>query len=567
MPLSTGEKLGPYEILAPVGAGGMGEVYRAHDPRLDRQVAIKVLGSHLASVPSARERLQREARAAAALDHPFICKVFEIGEESGQFYIVMEFVPGQTLEARIAAGPLSTADALRFAGEVTEALEEAHSKKFVHRDLKPSNIMLTQQGRAKVMDFGLAKRFGGAPAPENDATVPTEPVELTVHGTVVGTPNYMSPEQVRGEALDQRSDVFSFGILLCEMLGSPHPFRKANSADTMVAILREPPNLTGGLPPGLMVLIRRLLAKTPADRYQTMGDLRADLTRLAATLLPGYDSQAITAVQLVGRLPVIGRDTERAELLRALDQALTGKGSLHLTTAILDEGRRRGCFSMTGHCYEDEGAASYVPFIEMLEYSARVAPQDTFRQTLGEAASEIARLMPELRTRYPDIPPAIQLPPEQQRRYLFNSYRGFVERSARLTPIVAVFEDLHWADEPTLQLLLFFPAGPKQPRPLARPPNSTVPGAAATIPEIPVRVCRVFSGVEPESKDVLEIRSAVSSTLFPMYSNLQPGCRREMHFIHQGRELGVATHKVENGIGNIDADVKRMVVHSFRHRS
>jgi eukaryotic-like serine/threonine-protein kinase len=180
----------------------------------------------------------------------------------------MEFVPGQTLDARLAAGPLSTADALRLASEVAEAIEEAHSKRFIHRDLKPSNIMLTPQGRVKVMDFGLAKRIGDTPVPMDDRTMSTE---LTMHGVVLGTPSYMAPEQVRDEPLDQRSDLFSFGILLCEMLGSPHPFRKASSAETMAAILREPPNLAGDLLPGLMVLIRRLLAKAPADRYQGMG--------------------------------------------------------------------------------------------------------------------------------------------------------------------------------------------------------------------------------------------------------------------------------------------------------
>ena len=249
----------------------MGEVYEARDPRLDRHVAIKVLGPRLVSDPAAHARFRREAMAAAALDHPFICKIFEIGEESGQLYIAMEFVPGQTLHARLAAGPLSTADALRFAGEVAEAIEEAHSKKFVHRDLKPSNIMLTPQGRVKVMDFGLAKRLGDTSVPVDDETMTAQQAELTLDGTVLGTPNYMAPEQVRGEPLDQRSDLFSFGIVLCEMLDSPHPFRKASTADTMAAILREPPDLTGNLAPGLMVLIRRLLAKAPADRYQRMG--------------------------------------------------------------------------------------------------------------------------------------------------------------------------------------------------------------------------------------------------------------------------------------------------------
>ncbi|MBL8213675.1 MAG: protein kinase [Bryobacterales bacterium] len=454
----VGSSIGVYRIGAKLGAGGMGEVYLAHDPRLERRVAVKLLPVHLASDPTARERFRREAIAAAALDHPFICKIFEIGEEAGQLHIVMEYIAGETLESRLSGGPLPTVEALRVAAEIAEALEEAHHHRFVHRDLKPANIMLTTQGRVKVMDFGLAKRFASTLLPgERDATVQSEG-QLTHHGMIVGTPNHMSPEQIRGESLDQRSDLFSFGILLCQLLGCPHPFRKPAVAETMAAILREPPVLTGDLPAGLMLIVRRLLAKAPADRYQTMAEVRADLAKVL--------SAPVVEPHVARRLPVIGREAERAELLRALDRALAGKGALlllggepgigktHLTSAVLDEARRRGCFAVTGHCYEGEGAASYMPFIEMLEYSARVAPPDGFRTTLGGDAPEIARLMPELRSRYPDIPAPLDLPPERQRRFLFNAYRNFVERSARLTPIVAVFEDLHWADEPTLQLLL-----------------------------------------------------------------------------------------------------------------
>jgi eukaryotic-like serine/threonine-protein kinase len=453
-----GSQVGHYEILSLLGAGGMGEVYLAHDPRLDRRVAIKLLPAHLAADAEARERLRREALAAAALDHPFICKIFEVAEDNGRLYIVMEYVLGETLSTRMGAGRLPLSQGLHIAGEIAEAVEEAHAKRFIHRDLKPTNIMLMPQGHAKVMDFGLAKR---ASIGEADVTL-TDGAELTTRGMVVGTPDYMSPEQVTGVPLDHRSDLFSFGLILSELLTGKHPFRRGSTLETMNAILHDPPDLaargSSGLSPGLAVLIRRLLAKSPEERYQSMSEARADLARLA-TVSTGEPAQ-----EAAPPVPLIGRDHERAELLRLLDAALAGRGSLalvggepgigktHLTRAILGEASRRGCFTVVGHCYELEGAPPYVPFIEMLEYGARVVPRESFRYALGEAAPEVAKLMPELRRMYSDIPPPIELPPEQQRRFLFNAYREFVERSARVTPCVAVFEDLHWADETTLLL-------------------------------------------------------------------------------------------------------------------
>src|ERR1022692_3539940 len=463
MPLSSGDKLGPYEILSAIGAGGMGEVYRAKDTKLGRQVAIKVLPGHLSANPSARERLRREASAAAALDHPFICKVFEIGEERGELFLVMEFISGDTLYEQLNAGSLPLPEALRIAAEVAEALEVAHNNRFVHRDLKPANVMLAQ-GHVKVMDFGLAKQFGETVQTVQDGvtivTMTSAGPALTGAGAAIGTPDYMSPEQVRGEALDQRSDLFSFGVLLCDLLGSPHPFRRPSTTETMAAILRDPPDLRGNLPQGLMLLIRRLLAKAPDDRYAEMSQVRADLSRLAAGLLTPDQEKAPEE-----RIPLIGREAERKELLQRLDEALARRGSMvmiggepgigktHLVPAILAEARRRGAYTNIGHCYEMEGSPPYVPFIEMLEHTARVAPKEGFRRSLGDAAPEIAKLMPELRRMYPDIPPAIELPPEQQRRFLFNAFREFLERAAKVTPIVHVFEDLHWADEPTLLLL------------------------------------------------------------------------------------------------------------------
>src|SRR5665213_1309827 len=372
----------------------------------------------------------------------------------------MEFIDGQTLHERLRSGPMILPEALRIANEVAEALEEAHAKRFVHRDLKPANVMLTQ-GHAKVMDFGLAKPFSD-PAHTGDggatATIAGQP--LSECGAIVGTPDYMSPEQVKGEPLDPRSDLFSFGILLCDLLGSPHPFRRTSTNDTLAAILRDPPNLSGDLPQGLMLLIRRLLAKSRDERYGSMADVRADLNRLTASALAPESLREAEA-----RIPLIGREAELKELLRKLDDALAGRGSMvmiggepgigktHLITAVLEEARHRGAYANVGHCYEMEGSPPYVPFVEMLEHTARVAPKEGFRHALGDAAPEVAKLMPELRRMFPDIPPAIQLPPEQQRRFLFNAYREFIERAAKVTPIVHVFEDLHWADEPTLLLL------------------------------------------------------------------------------------------------------------------
>jgi serine/threonine protein kinase/tetratricopeptide (TPR) repeat protein len=454
--LDAGEQIGPYRIEGLLGAGGMGEVYLAHDPRLDRRVAVKLLPERLIGDPVARERLRREALAAAALDHPFICKIFEVGEDNGALFCVMEYVRGETLFARMRAGRVPLSEVLRIAGEIAEAIEEAHANRFIHRDLKPGNVMLTVQGHVKVMDFGLAKRVARS---EFDPAL-ADAAPLSAQGTISGTPQYMSPEQLTGGTLDQRSDLFSFGVVLGELLTGRHPFRRNSPLETMTAILHDPPDLAvSDVSPGLIVLIRRLLAKSPEERYGSMGEVRADMVRLASA--PGVKAER-SATQ---HIPLIGREREKTELLRLVDAALAGHGSLvliggepgigktHLTRAILEEAARRGCFTIAGHCYEAEGAPPYVPFIEMLEYGSRTLPRDSFRYALGDAAPEVAKLMPELRRMFPDIPPPIELPPEQQRRFLFNAYREFVERASKLTPFVAVFEDLHWADESTLLLL------------------------------------------------------------------------------------------------------------------
>jgi len=346
--LPSGSRLGPYEILERIGQGGMGVVYRAHDPRLDRQVAIKLLSPEMAAEPQARERLRREAMAAAALDHPYVCKVFEIGEDGGALFLVMEYLAGVTLDRRLHEGRMSLSETLRVAGEIAEALQEAHSRRFLHRDLKPANIMLTEQGHVKVMDFGLAKQIANRPPSRNASasgeagtstsgrshTPGASGAQLTAPGTLIGTPDYMSPEQVRATKLDVRSDVFSFGVILAEMISGRHPFRKPSMVETLSAVLRDSPDFGGEIPQGvtvqgLIVMARRMLAKDAAERYASITEMRADLARLAASSQTA-DAPISAERRPADRIRPIGRDADLKQLTRQLGEALAGRGSLIL---------------------------------------------------------------------------------------------------------------------------------------------------------------------------------------------------------------------------------------------
>jgi hypothetical protein len=281
MALTSGTKLGPYDIQSLLGQGGMGEVYRARDARLDRIVAIKVLP---ASYSADAERLQRfvqEARSAAALNHPNILSIFDIGEANGAPYIVSELLEGQTLRERIRNGPLSSRKAIEYALQVTRGLAAAHERGIVHRDLKPENLFLTNDERVKILDFGLAKLT----RPENDADADAPTVQVnTEPGQIMGTVGYMSPEQVRGKPADHRSDIFAFGSIFYEMLSGQRAFRGETPADTMSAILKEEPaelsETTRNVPPGLERIVRHCLEKSPAQRFQSSGDLAFNLEAL-----------------------------------------------------------------------------------------------------------------------------------------------------------------------------------------------------------------------------------------------------------------------------------------------
>jgi serine/threonine-protein kinase len=256
----------------------MGVVYRALDPRLERQVAIKLLPEETAADPQSRARLRREAMAVAAIDHPYICKLFEIGEHGQALFLVMEYVAGETLEDKLRAGRLPLPEALRLAGEIAEALQEAHGRRFLHRDLKSANVMVTDHGHVKVMDFGLAKRLDALTA--GDQPTVDSAGQLTVQGGIVGTPAYMSPEQVKGGPLDPRSDLFSFGVMLAEMISGKHPFRQPSVGETLAAVLHAPPDLGGAAPPAVAAVVRRLLEKDREARYASAAEVRADLATL-----------------------------------------------------------------------------------------------------------------------------------------------------------------------------------------------------------------------------------------------------------------------------------------------
>jgi serine/threonine-protein kinase len=270
--LTPGSRLGPYEILAPLGAGGMGEVYRAHDKRLGRDVAIKVLPSHLTDSPDALARFEREARAVAALSHPNILSIFDFGSHDGVAYAVTELLEGGTLRDKLAAGPITQKQAVDYAMQIAKGLSGAHERGVVHRDLKPENLFVTKGGHLKILDFGLAKRHEPV-APGEETSAPTVSGH-TQPGTVMGTVGYMSPEQVGGLAVDHRSDIFSFGAILYEMLSGQRAFKRGTPAETMAAILKEEPaELSRNIPVALDHVVQHCLEKDRDNRFQSARDV------------------------------------------------------------------------------------------------------------------------------------------------------------------------------------------------------------------------------------------------------------------------------------------------------
>ena len=323
--VEPGSRLGPYEILSPLGAGGMGEVYRARDPRLGREVAIKVLPASFSADPDRLRRFEQEARAAGILNHPNITAVYDVGEVDGAPYVVSELLEGETLRSVLAGGKLPPRRALDFALQIARGLAAAHEKGIVHRDLKPENLFLTKDGRIKILDFGLAKLTHADPRSPEVTSAPTM-TAVTEPGVVLGTVGYMSPEQVRGEAADHRSDIFSLGTVLYEMLSGRRPFHGDSAIETMNAILKEdPPDVALNVPAGVDRILTHCLEKNRDDRFQSARDLAFDLEALSGISAP------------TPALPAAGA--------RRLSPMVLGAIALAIAAAAFFAGSRTGAFS------------------------------------------------------------------------------------------------------------------------------------------------------------------------------------------------------------------------------
>src|SRR5713101_3787331 len=340
MTFAAGTKLGPYEILSAIGAGGMGEVYKARDTRLDRVVAIKVLPTHLADRSELRERFEREAKTIASLNHPHICVLHDIGQQDGTDYLVMEYLEGETLAQRLQKGPLPLEQVLQYAIEISDALDKAHRKGVTHRDLKPGNIMLTKSG-TKLLDFGLSKlKQEVAPANVQPSELPTAddalmaPFDaaqgrpLTGQGTILGTLQYMAPEQLEAKEVDARTDIFAFGVVVYEMATGKKAFEGKSQASVIGAILKDdPPPMSSHepmMPPALDRIVKRCLAKEPDERCQSAKDLTDELKWIA---------ESGSQVKLAPTVPAKGIDAlGRRALVLSLGTLLFGAVIASLAT-------------------------------------------------------------------------------------------------------------------------------------------------------------------------------------------------------------------------------------------
>src|ERR1700693_3320686 len=311
MALTPGTRLGSYEVLAQIGAGGMGEVYQAHDTKLGRDVAIKVLPEAFAHDPGRLSRFQREAKMLASLNHPNIATIHGLEQSGDTSYLVMELVSGETLAERVKAGPIPVEEALAIAKQIAEALEAAHEKGIIHRDLKPANVKLTSEGKVKVLDFGLAKAFAGDTSTEDMGNSPTLSMAATMQGVILGTAAYMSPEQAKGKAVDKRTDIFAFGAVLYELLAGKPAFHGEDVGDILAAVVMKEPAfdaLPANISPSIRVLLQRCLRK---DRRQRTPDAATIRIEIEDALAAPKDSGATQAV----RAP-------RSKLLAAVAAAL-----------------------------------------------------------------------------------------------------------------------------------------------------------------------------------------------------------------------------------------------------
>jgi serine/threonine protein kinase/tetratricopeptide (TPR) repeat protein len=373
MTLAPGTRLGPYEIVAPLGEGGMGEVYRARDGRLERDVAIKSLPSAFARDPERLHRFQREARALASLNHPNIGAIYGLEDVAGATHLVLELVEGETLAARLKRGPMRVGEALNLCAQIAAAIEAAHERGVVHRDLKPGNVMIAATDVVKVLDFGLAKSGGDAAGAEaGNSTSPTVPPHATVAGTILGTAAYMSPEQARGKAVDRRTDVWSFGCVLYECLAGRPAFAGDTLSDLIVSILEREPDWVGlpaGLPPRVLEITRRCLRKDANARPRDIRDVRLELVEVAASSAEGGARADAGRAKSIAVLPfnnLSGSDDEYFAdgITEEIMNALAHLEGLRVAS-------RNSCFAFKGKREDPRSIAEKLDVTTVLEGSVR----------------------------------------------------------------------------------------------------------------------------------------------------------------------------------------------------
>ncbi len=449
-----------------LGEGGRKRVYLAYDRRLDREVALATVKTEDLD-DAGLERVRREAQAMGRLgDHPHIVTVYDIGEEDGRPFIVSQYMPGGSVDDLLAGAPdhrLAIADALRVADELCQALDHAHGQGIVHRDIKPANVWLTEGGSTRLGDFGLATTVDRS--------------RLTTEGMVVGTVAYMAPEQALGWDIDARADLYAVGALLYECLTGRPPFVGADAVAVISQQLNAVPMApywhNADVPKPLGALVMELLAKTPEDRPSTAAHVRQRLLEIAAlpptptaeTPAPvdSASGRHSTRLDRTGRL--IGRAEELACLKAAVEETLQLRGRLVLVvgepgmgkTRLAEEAavyaRLRDFQILVGHCYETESSLPYRPFVEAIRSYVSSQPAETLREELGTGASDVAKLVSEIRTRLPEVPSAPPHDAEEERYRLFESISSFLVNASRAHPILLILDDLHVADAPTLRLL------------------------------------------------------------------------------------------------------------------
>jgi class 3 adenylate cyclase/tetratricopeptide (TPR) repeat protein len=463
-PLPASFAGGRYQVRRFLGEGGKKRVYLAHDTRLDRSVAvasIKTEGLDEAGLT----RVRREAQAMGRLgSHAHIVTVHDIIDESGQPSIVQELMEGGSLTDLIRSAPehrLDVPTALRIAAEIAGALSYAHQGGVIHRDVKPGNVWLTTDSRAKLGDFGLA--------------VALDRTRLTEAGLMIGTVAYMPPEQALGGEITARSDLYSLGAMLYEMLTGRPPFPGEDTVSVISQHLNTPPlppsMLNPQVPQGVETLVLRLLAKSPDERPVSAEEVITALAALATA--PLTTAAAVPGAHLAPprprtgalRSPFVAREKELAQLKERLEDAIAGRGFLmmivgepgigktRLSEELSVHARLRGAQVLLGQCYESEGAPPYIPFVEALRQYVTARPAEALREEMGDDASDLAKLVSEIRARVPNLPPAASQEPEAERYRLLEAVSSFLVNASKPTPLVLILDDIHWADKPSLVLL------------------------------------------------------------------------------------------------------------------